>query len=227
MSEEIPDLMELIDINGISYTIDPKTNTLHHSLDTDIKYDLNKTPVCMACKKIMNFYHAVDTIYDRYDCPCGEDRWSILREFTPRGEKVEEDIKEDLDCNHRRFTPEEMFLKLEEMAVCVSRGLWDSRDLKIYLEFITYSDQHFYYYIECLNLFLRNSDVFVASTAIHILAAARYPPYGSRLKFQEDYKTAIASVYTFDPQNYDTHNRPELATGQVNTYVRDLFDLMV
>jgi len=213
---------EVIVINGTNYLVELNTNTLRNLYDDDEVFDMGVTPYCAKCKKVMEFYHSVDKIYDRYTCadPCMEDRW-VLKEFTPREEDLYED---DSDNPSEVITPQMMIMRLEDMGYCISQRLWESGDLQIYLDFITRSELHFHYYIQVLVMYTRDSDVFVAGTSIHGYAADTYRAYQDSLEYQTSNSVKLAQAYPFKPEDYPRPPRPLLANSQISSYIKNLFD---
>jgi len=220
MTEEVQECTVYAEINGTNYVIDKYEGILINAEDETITFKIDVTPYCLKCNDLMEFYHTIDEKYDRYSCPnpCREDRW-VLKEFTPR--TIDAEV---INPDYEYIDPVEMINRLEGMGSCIAHSTWDPFDLRLFLEFITASELHYFYFVKVLVMYKNDSDVFVSGSCIHNIAMNRYQPYKDRSDYQGNHH--IDQKYVFNSKHYPRPPRPIMPPHQVDNYIESLFSSM-
>jgi len=164
-NEEIKLEFPLCAINGETFVVDIYEDIIYSLNDPYRKFELNKSPFCVRCKTVMNFYHAIDTIYDRYDCNCGEDRW-VLREFTPREKPIKEVPLEEAPENEE-MTPRKIAALMEEITDRVINETLIPTELEYFINLLSSSERLFNYFVTCYTFYNMHTDVRAVMQLIH------------------------------------------------------------
>ena len=159
----------------------------------------------MKCDRVMDFYHKLDDKHDRYDCPCGEDRW-VLKEFTPRNKEVpkEEEIKADRSDIRE---PVDVAILMESITEEVRNETLLPSRLEEFIIILASSEMIFHYFVKCYELYNYDADVRIIMHQVHERASRKFSFYNKANDRLIAHTSNLNAIY---PVNIVVSTRPSL-----------------